>query len=601
MRKRFRTVKSQLTLIMVLFGALVAVLITIFGMYLTYGFQRRIAVQSTEFNLQLVAGMIEQDIRDLSSLGKWCGSNSNVTDYFLRRSGNQKWQSLQAYYRITEELANNRAGKYAWRLIIVNESAEKILQSGSFDSSSEPLTMYNVAKLGDFDAALWSEWEEIVRDPLYRATNADIIPLVSPVYHPSDRSRIGTVFMAVSTAVITDKLSSYSLPQNAELYLTLGGNHYKITDDSRFLPVSMEYEQVGPALDDPISDRTTAIEIRDGGGRHMLVSYPVCDGVALTQLLAQEQFLFTGNVYGSLVGGLFFLILLLSVVVILLMDRIVSRPVTSLRKKVEAMSLGDFSSDAGIEWDNELGDVGKGINDLSRNIVSLMDRRVDDEKKSRDLEYRMLQSQINPHFLYNTLGSIKWMATLQNAAGIAEMTTALSRMLGTIAKDLRKLVPLEDELALLDDYLLIQKYRYGDNVSLTVKVDDDLLRTPIPRFSLQPLVENAIFHGIEPKGTGRIIITAERGEGCVLVTITDDGVGISTEALRHITGRTESTSGVFSKLGWRNVDERLRYAFGEHFGLSVESEVGKYTSIVMRLPAEAETLYETDEKEEGEW
>ena len=88
---------------------------------------------------------------------------------------------------------------------------------------------------------------------------------------------------------------------------------------------------------------------------------------------------------------------------------------------------GDFSRDPSTEWEHELGDIGKNINDLSENVLSLMNQRIEDERQKRDYEYRMLQSQINPHFLYNTLNSIKWMATIQNATGIAEMTTSLSR------------------------------------------------------------------------------------------------------------------------------------------------------------------------------
>ena len=100
-------------------------------------------------------------------------------------------------------------------------------------------------------------------------------------------------------------------------------------------------------------------------------------------------------------------------------------------KRIEA---GDFSRDSSTEWEHELGDIGKTINDLSENVLSLMNQRIDDERQKKDYEYRMLQSQINPHFLYNTLNSIKWMATVQNAPGIAEMTTSLSRLLKDISK-----------------------------------------------------------------------------------------------------------------------------------------------------------------------
>ena len=197
-----------------------------------------------------------------------------------------------------------------------------------------------------------------------------------------------------------------------------------------------------------------------------------------------------------------------------LLGRIINRPVRRLRKKIRVISESDFSRDPGIEWDDELGDIGRGINEMSLKIVSLLENRLADEREKRDLEYRMLQSQINPHFLYNTLNSIKWMATIQNATGIAEMTTALSRLMKNVIKGSRTVVSLREELALLDDYFLIQQYRYGGAIVYEKKVGEEFLSVPIPCFTMQPLMENSIFHGIEPKGgSGRITLSAERHGG----------------------------------------------------------------------------------------
>jgi two-component system sensor histidine kinase YesM len=165
------------------------------------------------------------------------------------------------------------------------------------------------------------------------------------------------------------------------------------------------------------------------------------------------------------------------------------------------------------------------------------------------------------------------------------------------------MVPLGEELELLDDYLIIQKYRYGGSVTFKKIIPrEDLLRVSIPRFVLQPLVENAIFHGIEPKGSGLITleITArgdaassspsppEKGggppSGEVTVSITDDGMGMSREMAGKIKTASRDKSGMFRKMGIANVDERLRYAFGEEYGLSVSSEEGKYTTMKLRLP-----------------
>lgn len=131
----------------------------------------------------------------------------------------------------------------------------------------------------------------------------------------------------------------------------------------------------------------------------------------------------------------------------------INHPVQELQVRMKHISEGNFERDSSIEWQHELGDIGRSINDLAEDVKTLMDQRIRDENEKREYEYKMLQSQINPHFLYNTLNSIKWMATIQNAPGIAEMTTALSRLLKNIAKGTEKAVLLSAELSLLDDYL----------------------------------------------------------------------------------------------------------------------------------------------------
>jgi two-component system sensor histidine kinase YesM len=248
----------------------------------------------------------------------------------------------------------------------------------------------------------------------------------------------------------------------------------------------------------------------------------------------------------------------------------------------------DFSRETSIEWDNEFGDIGKGINKLSESIQTLMDSRLDMEKQKRDYEFQMLQSQINPHFLYNTLMSIKWMATIQNAPGIAEMTTSLSRLLKSISKGTTQFVPLSEELELLKDYYTIMKYRYGGTIDMGIHTDDDkLLDCCILRFTLQPIVENAIFHGIEPKGAaGKIEIHIHKNEmNDLQIDITDDGIGMDEETARTLLSeKFESKSSFFKKIGISNVHHRIQLEFGLSYGLSIHSRAGSFTTVSIRLP-----------------
>ncbi|MFQ8979695.1 MAG: sensor histidine kinase [Waltera sp.] len=203
----------------------------------------------------------------------------------------------------------------------------------------------------------------------------------------------------------------------------------------------------------------------------------------------------------------------------------------------------------------------------------------------------MLQSQINPHFLYNTLNSIKWMATIQGATGISEMTTSLSRLLKSISKGTSLLIDIREELSLLENYFTIQSYRYGGTITMDIQVDNEsLYNSEIIKFTLQPLVENAIFHGIEPKGCAghiRIHVGYETSDNTekIRIDVTDDGVGMTADkATQVLRSNDDSSADFFREIGVSNVHKRLQYQFGAEYGITIESKEGEYTTMSIHIP-----------------
>jgi len=587
MHRRIKTVKNQVTLIMVLFSAVVSALIIAFGIYLVSSYQREITIQGTEFNLRLVANLIEQDLHDMARIG-WASSNERaIADYFSEEAGNDRIMAINAHDRMTLTVQNNRVGHYVRRLLVVNDDNTKILQMDNFSGLSIPVDSYNVSLTHDLEHG---EWFALIADPFHATPGTRVLPLVYPVNHSVTHSTIGTVTLFANTALITDKLLGYYLPDHAALYLEIGGETYRI-EGNAITPTYFDYTVIGNNTATSVSSMTTVSTARSENNTvYTLVTYPIRDGISITQISPRAQFDIAGGMWIWLLIGVIATIVLTGILVIYRLGRTISRPIARLRHKIDDIAGGDFSQDPSLEFDSDLGVIGQGVNRLSSDIAILMDNRIKDEQLKRDLEYRMLQSQITPHFLYNTLNSIKWMATLQNADGIAEMATSLSRLLKTISKDIRKVAALEDELTLLDDYLVIQKYRYRNSVMVTNTIKPEFIQTAVPRFSLQPLVENAIFHGIQPKGQGTIILSADYDCEDVLVTVTDDGVGMSEDLISEIlTGSPESEQ--LLNLGLRNVHWRLQYAFGAGYGLSIKSEAGKFTAMTLRLPGAGQSRF----------
>lgn len=588
MRKnRHTSIKSRIILIMTVFALLIASLLSIFSYELISYFQRKTAVQAAEFNLQLVAHIIEKDLINLSALAMMTSANSKTNTLFVdyvTSNHATAMDSINVYTAMQEDFRSNYSNSYARRLI-VSDNMDKFLQVDNLASSTTlPLNKHNIHLLPALDPEAATYWGQIIKDPF---SNASVIPFIVPIYDKG--SSIGTVYLLADTSVFTDKLLGYALPSDSKLILALSGIHYEINGD-KIAPITTNYIDTAYIDDYSTGSQTVVSQIEaDDGTSQMTVSYPIIDGVVLTQTLAKNQLTTLSNVWLLLMLGVSCLVIALSGIITVYLTRTISNPVEKLKKRMDKIAQGQFFVDKMIEWDNELGDVGRGINRLSQDIVALMESRLADEKQKQMLEYRMLQSQINPHFLYNTLNSIKWMATIQNAFGIAEMTTSLSRLLRNIAKDVRNLIPLREELALLDDYFLIQKYRYGSTITLEQHIlSENLLDCLIPRFTLQPIVENAIFHGIEPKGTGGHIHIRVEHSGALdlLITIEDNGIGIEQEKIDAILSKhAASSADMMTHMGLHSVNERLRLTFGANYGLSIESEVSRYTKMLILLPA----------------
>lgn len=587
MRKFTKSIRFKITQITVLFTLVLSVLLVTISFVFFQNYTRKSVLQATEFNLQLVAGLVRQDVINLSSLANLCASDSHVTD-FLGHAQVSRREALDAYNSIRKRASDSRSVSYIQRLI-VTDGENRILQTGGSIINFTPITPLNLHTLPllDQDDRLWNE---IVRDPYAYRSTSDCIPLVRPILAPITHNQIGTVYLSVSTEVITDQLSSYQLASGERLTFSMNGGMWSI-DGPTFKPVTDSY-----ALKDTLTgiarNSATSItrQIDAQGTLYTVVSCPLdAQGLTLSHWLPEHSFAAQANLLIILLVCGAIIILLLGLSIWFYLNHSIVLPIGALQKKITAIAGGDFSLDPSIEWDNELGDVGHGVNRMSCDIVALMDARVENEKDKQRLEYRMLQNQMNPHFIYNTLNSIKWMATIQNATGIAEMTTAFSRLLKSISKGSDALVPLREEFALLNDYCTIQQYRYGGSITLEIAEisDETLCECLIPRFSLQPLVENAIFHGIEPKGgVGSIWLYIRQNEnGDVCITMQDDGVGMSEEAIAQVFApAADNRDQKFQKIGLRNVHRRIQYAFGEQYGVTIHSEVGNYTRMEVLIP-----------------
>lgn len=582
-------IRTRVIFLSLTFTALIALSVSLASVWALYRTIFHATAQSTEYNLQIVANNLYQSIAEIDQLADWCTVDSTMRNFVF--SSSPVKQVLDVYNLMLNKYSSLRTSRYL-RRVLVTSGENRIMQQGTALAQSQALTAETVPLLPGFENGTKDDsWSTLCEDPLIWFGQKEVIPVIRTM-SASSGGVTAKVYIAVSSDLITDTIHDYSLMQDNELFWFMGENIWNIADGS-LTPFEGNYsdfiEEENPNQLVLLDRRTRVLEYQG----KTLLAYPVgTHNLYIVQALPEVVLL--GQLPTMLIPfiGALAAILLLGLILALLLRNMIAAPVAALQAQLQRIGEGDFTPNPDIEWANEMGDIGRGINGLSRSVCTLMEKRLEDERQKKDLEYRMLQNQINPHFLYNTLNSIKWMATIQHATGIAEMTISLSRLLKSVSKGNERLVPLQEEFALLNDYFTIQQYRYGGTITLDVIwIEDERLCQDcmIPRFTLQPLVENAIFHGIEPKGCAgsiELTIKTDKETGDVLILLTDDGVGMNDEQAKQILTEpsAEQAGAKFRHVGVWNVHRRLQYSFGEDYGLSVDAQLGQGTTVTIRLP-----------------
>ena len=269
----------------------------------------------------------------------------------------------------------------------------------------------------------------------------------------------------------------------------------------------------------------------------------------------------------------------------------ITRPVRELSKITEKVARGDLSVHADVDTGSEIGVLSESFNEMIDRVSRLLDQVRVEQESLRRAELELLQSQINPHFLYNTLDTIVWLAEAGDQARVVSMVGSLSKFFRTSLGQGKDQVTIKDELDHVRSYLEIQQVRYQDILEYSIDVPKELYDSPVPKITLQPLVENALYHGIKNKrGKGRISITGKEENKCIYIYIEDNGMGMTEKRLEKVSEKMNDP-GVFGSeedkgdvFGLSNVNERIKLKFGSRYGIHIDSVYGEGTTVTILLP-----------------
>ena len=417
-----------------------------------------------------------------------------------------------------------------------------------------------------------------------------VITLSRALVNNQTGEREGLFFVDLNYSAISDLCNNNSIEEKGYIFVLDAEGNIVYHPKQQLMYGGLKTENIDAIME----CREDSLIIDEGGDSKLYTmskskrtGWTVVGAVYTSELLKNNE---QAQMWYLLVAS----ILLLAVIGISsIISREITKPIRSLRDSMWKVQNGQFDTHVEVITENEIGSLGRSFNLMTSEIQALMEQNVYEQKQKRKSELKALQAQINPHFLYNTLDSIIWMSEAGENDEVVEMTSALARLLRQSISNDKEEVELEKEIEYVKNYLTIQKMRYKDKLEFFIYVDPRVAHVPIIKLVLQPLVENAIYHGIKYKETkGNLKIYARPVDGRVEIVVADDGIGMDEDVMEHIFDehrKEQKRNGV----GVPNVQKRLKLQYGSEYGIRYESVKGAGTKAVITIPVDGGR---TDEK-----
>ena len=580
---RFRSIRTSIIFsftLLIIFSLLVFLLLSL-------RFTREAVLEnSTEYTSQLI-GQVNNDIDSyigyLENISLIVAGNSDVWDYL---SGQEFLEERQ------QELKNRIIGVFK----TITDTRSDVVNIALIPRKGEPLINRGSAKLNPYIQVSELSWYQeavaaggktvISSSHVQNAIHGSydwVVTLSRNITKPEEPEGGGVFFVDLNYSAISDLCERLSLGNRGYIYILDGKGGIVYHPQQQLIYSGMKQELITEVME---SKETSFLT---GDGRLYTISRSektgwIVVGVSMVPELMRRADAARG-IYVLIALVLFLAALLLAY----LLSNEITKPIKALERSMKEVEKGNFAHAAlAVRDENEIGHLSRNFNMMTEEIQNLIEQRDKEQQIKRKSELKALQSQINPHFLYNTLDSIIWMAEWGKNQEVVRMTSSLAKLLRRSISNEQELVTVAEEVEYTETYLTIQKMRYKDKLEYEILVDPEIMQERVIKLILQPLVENAIYHGIKYKeGKGLLRILGFRQGDELILKVQDDGKGMDAETLAHIFEkhtRDTRTNGV----GLNNVKERIQIYYGEEYGICFQSELEKGTEAIITLPFRTE-------------
>lgn len=418
--------------------------------------------------------------------------------------------------------------------------------------------------------------------------DVSIISVVVPI-----KDRASTRILGVAAA----EIQTEQLKQVEESGLVFQGTTYILDENNKIIYTSAEESSrktktISKAVaESAVESDSWTKDIKIDGGRYLVSVAGLSDsGWKIMGLISYEEMYAKAGILRNSIFIVIAAFVIVAAAFAVIGSRQISKPIREIRNTMKKVEQGDFNVHVDDLKRDEVGELARSFNHMVCKINELMEREQENQKKLRQAEFKALQSQINPHFLYNTLDSITWMARMNRLDQIEEMIMALTSFLRIGLSRGRNEITIEEELKHVQNYVAIQKIRYSRLLKYEVDVPESLKKYCVIKMILQPIVENALYHGIKEKGEPGVIRVSMRESGeNIIASVSDNGMGMRPEKLREIENMMEQGIDFDpNAYGVINVQRRIQTNYGSEYGLHFESEYKKGTQVYVTLPKKGE-------------
>ena len=413
---------------------------------------------------------------------------------------------------------------------------------------------------------------------LFNGKHDWVVSLSRGIYFYSGAKKVrGVLLVDMNYSTIGQLCQNISIGKRGYIYIVDSDNNIIYHPQQQLINIGLKSEKREDYLGSYIEDS-------DEGKKLVTiktVNYTNWKVVAVAYMSEISDLKKTGT---NFIGWILFVCIILVIFIFGFISAKISHPIKELEESMKRVEEGEFNIYIDVKGEDEVERLATAFNLMISKVRYLMGQIVIQQEAKRKSELDALQAQINPHFLYNTLDSIVWMAENGKNDGVITMVTALAKLFRISISRGRNIITVREEIEHAKNYLIIQKIRYKNKFKFEIITQEEVLEYKTTKLILQPLIENSIYHGIEymvDEGFIRISVSITNGK--LLYEVSDNGLGIDPEKLKHLLEyrvKTDSGSGV----GVKNVHERIQIRYGMGYGLEIQSEIEEGTTIKIWLP-----------------